>query len=51
MKYPILVSTEKLAKTTNFKFTMNSRDALKSFMDANKVGGKAAKTTKAAKTA
>jgi UDP-glucose 4-epimerase len=51
MKYPILVSTEKLAKTTNFKFTMNSRDALKSFMDANKVGGKATKTTKAAKTA
>jgi UDP-glucose 4-epimerase len=43
MKYPILVSTEKLAKTTNFKFTMNSRDALKSFMDANKVGGKSAK--------
>jgi UDP-glucose 4-epimerase len=43
MKYPILVSTEKLAKTTNFKFTMNSRDALKSFMDANKVGTKAAK--------
>ena len=39
MKYPILVSTEKLAKTTNFKFTMNSRDALKSFMDANMVGG------------
>lgn len=43
MKYPILVSTEKLAKTTNFKFTMNSRDALKSFMDANRVGTKAPK--------
>jgi nucleoside-diphosphate-sugar epimerase len=36
--YPTLVSTEKLSKTTNFKFTMNSRDALKSFMDAYRVG-------------
>jgi UDP-glucose 4-epimerase len=51
MRYPIMVSTEKLAKTSNFKFTMNSRDALKSFMDANKVGGKAAKPAKAAKAA
>jgi len=51
MKYPILVSTEKLAKTTNFKFTMNSRDALKSFMDANKVGAKSSKPAKAAKAA
>ncbi len=41
MRYPIMLSTEKLAKTSNFKFTMNSRDALKSFMDANKVGTKA----------
>ena len=43
MRHPIMLSTEKLAKTTNFKFTMNSRDALKSFMDANKVGTKTAK--------
>ena len=43
MKHPIMLSTEKLAKTSNFKFTMNSRDALKSFMDANKVGAKPAK--------
>ncbi len=42
MKYPILVSTEKLAKTTTFKLTMNSQEALKSFMDANKVGAKTA---------
>lgn len=41
MKHPIMLSTEKLAKTSNFKFTMNSRDALKSFMDANEVGAKA----------
>lgn len=35
MKYPILVSTEKLQKTIGFKFTMNSEQALRSFMDAN----------------
>ncbi len=51
MKYPILISTEKLAKTTDFKFTMNSRDALNSFMKAKMVGGKAAKITKPAKAA
>jgi UDP-glucose 4-epimerase len=43
MKYPILVSTDKLAKTTGFKFTMNSRDALKSYMDSKMVGAKAPK--------
>jgi UDP-glucose 4-epimerase len=47
MKYPILVSTEKLAKTTDFKFTMDSREALKSYMDAHNVGGETAKPTKA----
>jgi UDP-glucose 4-epimerase len=43
MKHPIIVSTEKLAKTTGFKFTMNSRDALKSYMDAKMAEAKTAK--------
>ena len=43
MKYPIIVSTEKLAKATNFKFTMNSRDAIKSYMDAKMASAKAPK--------
>jgi len=43
MKHPIIVSTEKLAKTTGFKFTMNSHDAIKSYMDAKMVGSKKAK--------
>ncbi len=34
MKYPILVSTERLTKTIGFKFTYDSPDSLKSFMDA-----------------
>jgi hypothetical protein len=45
MKYPILVSTDKLAKTTGFKFTMNSRDALKSYMDSKMVGVKPTKAS------
>lgn len=51
MKYPILVSTEKLEKATGFRFTMDSRQALKAFMDAKMGGGKAAKTANAAKPA
>ncbi|MDM7999536.1 MAG: NAD-dependent epimerase/dehydratase family protein [Dehalococcoidia bacterium] len=47
MKYPIILSTEKLAKTTNFKFTMNSQEALKSYMDAKMAGAKAAKAATA----
>jgi UDP-glucose 4-epimerase len=43
MKHPIIVSTEKLSKTTGFKFTMNSRDALKSYMDAKMAEAKTAK--------
>lgn len=38
MKYPIVVSTEKLTKAIGFKFTQNSQEALKAFMDA-KLGG------------
>jgi UDP-glucose 4-epimerase len=45
LKYPIIVNTEKLAKTTGFKFTMNSREAIKSYMDAKMVNKKAAKTS------
>lgn len=42
-KHPIVLSTEKLAKTTNFRFTMNSREALMSYVDANMAGRKGAK--------
>lgn len=49
MKYPIILSTEKLAKTTNFKFTKNSQEAIKSYMDAKMVGAKSAKPAEAAK--
>ncbi len=41
MKYPIIVSTDKLAKL-GFKFTMNSREAIKSYMDAKMGAAKAA---------
>ena len=51
MKYPIILSTEKLAKTTSFKFTMNSQEAIKSYMDAKMAEAKAAKSVKAAKAA
>jgi UDP-glucose 4-epimerase len=34
MKYPIVVNTEKLSNTIDFKFTYDSPDSLKSFMDA-----------------
>lgn len=34
MKYPILVSTEKLAKTIDFTFTYDSLNSFKSFMDS-----------------
>jgi UDP-glucose 4-epimerase len=44
MKYPIVLSTEKLARTTNFKFTMNSREALKSYMDTKMAGAKEVRT-------
>jgi len=43
MKHPIIVSTEKLSKTTGFKFTKNSQDALKSYMDAKMAESKTAK--------
>jgi len=43
MKYPILVSTEKITKTIGFKFTYNSREAFKAFMDAKIASAKAAK--------
>jgi UDP-glucose 4-epimerase len=45
MKYPIILSTEKLAKTTSFKFTMNSQEAIKSYMDAKMAETKAAKAS------
>ncbi|MBN2098576.1 MAG: NAD-dependent epimerase/dehydratase family protein [Dehalococcoidia bacterium] len=45
MKYPIILSTEKLAKITNFKFTMNSREALKSYMDSKLASAKSAKAS------
>jgi len=34
MKYPIVVSTEKLTRTIDFKFTYDSPDSLKGFMEA-----------------
>ncbi len=40
MKYPIIVSTDKLAKT-GFALTKNSQDAIKSYMDAKTGPGKA----------
>jgi len=40
MKYPIVVSTEKLTSTIDFKFTYDSPDSLKSFMDAKLAGAK-----------
>lgn len=43
MKYPILINTEKLTKTIGFKFTYNSREAFKLFMDTKIAGAKAAK--------
>ncbi len=43
MKYPILVNTEKLTKTIGFKFTYDSREAFKAFMDAKLASAKAAK--------
>jgi UDP-glucose 4-epimerase len=43
MKYPIVVSTEKLTKAIGFKFTYNSQEALKAFMDAKLAGAKAVK--------
>jgi UDP-glucose 4-epimerase len=45
MKYPIIVSTEKLSKTTGFRFTKNSLEALKSYMDAKMVGAKPTKAS------
>jgi UDP-glucose 4-epimerase len=36
MKYPILVSAEKLTRTTGFKLSYNSREAFKAFMDAKR---------------
>ena len=45
MKYPILVNTEKLAKAIGFKFTMDSRQALKAFMDTKMAGTKSAKAS------
>ena len=39
MRYPIIVSTDKLAKI-GFKFTMNSREAIKSYMDSKLSPGK-----------
>lgn len=51
MKYPIILSTEKLAKTTSFKFTMNSQQAIKSYMDAKMAEAKSAKPAEAAKPA
>jgi UDP-glucose 4-epimerase len=42
MKYPIVVSTEKLVKTIGFKFSHNSQEALKAFMDAKLARSKAA---------
>jgi UDP-glucose 4-epimerase len=47
MKYPILVSTEKLTKELGFKFTMDSRQALKAFMDTKMPGAGSAKAAKA----
>ena len=43
MKYPIVVSTEKLTKAIGFKFTQNSQEALKAFTDAKLVGAETAK--------
>ena len=42
MKYPIVVSTEKLVRTIGFKFSHNSQESLKAFMDAKLARGKAA---------
>lgn len=44
MKYPIVLSTEKLTKAIGFKFSHNSQEALKSFMDAKLARGKTAKS-------
>jgi UDP-glucose 4-epimerase len=43
MKYPIVVSTEKLTGAIGFKFTYNSQEALKTFMDTKLAQAKAAK--------
>lgn len=40
MKYPILVSTERLERAINFKFTYDSADSFKSFMNAKLSGAK-----------
>jgi len=42
MKYPIVVSTEKLVRTIGFKFSHNSQESLKAFMDAKLARGEAA---------
>ena len=36
LKYPILVSAEKLTKTIGFKLSYNSREAFKAFMYAKR---------------
>jgi len=45
MKYPIVVSTEKLVKTIGFRFSHNSQEALKTFMDAKLARAKTAKSS------
>jgi len=43
MKYPIVVSTERLVRTIGFKFSHNSQEALKTFMDTKLAQPKGAK--------
>ena len=45
MRYPIVVSTEKLVKTIGFKFSHNSQEALKAFMDVKLARAKAVKAS------